>query len=198
MADDKTEAERPSQIAPNTVAFVTSHPVADLNFPGEELVIAVVPKKFKLTLKSHGVIDIPAGTMRLPKSIAEEWWAKVNGVTIFEGTVDEAALTEGAEVAAAALKTPPGAAGVADGPSKGPAIPFAPVSIDAIAKAQETKVNPDVKPAPEPDYHGNIASGESKPKSVADKVKPAKAATPAPVPPPAQADAPPPEAKSAQ
>lgn len=51
---------------------------------GEPLVTAVVPRAFVLTLKFGVEVAVPAGLQELPQSIAENWYSKANGVTIYE------------------------------------------------------------------------------------------------------------------
>lgn len=50
---------------------------------GEPLVTAVVPRAFVLTLKLGVEVAVPAGLQELPQSIAENWYSKANGVTIY-------------------------------------------------------------------------------------------------------------------
>lgn len=51
--------------------------------PGETLVTAMVPRAFVLTLKLGLEVAVPAGLQELPQSIAENWYSKANGVTIY-------------------------------------------------------------------------------------------------------------------
>jgi hypothetical protein len=48
-------------------------------------VIVESPKAFRITLDNHAVVHIKPGTQRVPRYIAEHWYAKANGMTIFKG-----------------------------------------------------------------------------------------------------------------
>lgn len=50
----------------------------------EDKVRVFVPKAFKLTLDDGDIIDIAAGEQKMPESLANHWYAKVNGVEIAE------------------------------------------------------------------------------------------------------------------
>lgn len=47
------------------------------------MVTAVVPKRFELTRDHHVPVIYKAGTQKMPRSDAEHWFAKAQGVTIF-------------------------------------------------------------------------------------------------------------------
>lgn len=51
----------------------------------EELVTAIVPKSFKLTLDDHTQVQYHAGTQDMPRSHAEHWFSGAMGVEIYEG-----------------------------------------------------------------------------------------------------------------
>ncbi len=50
----------------------------------EHLVTAIVPRDFQLTLENYALVLIPAGTQALPRHIARHWWARANGVVLYE------------------------------------------------------------------------------------------------------------------
>jgi len=50
----------------------------------EDKVRVFVPKAFKITLDDGDMVDIAAGEQKMPKSLAEHWYSKVNGVEIAE------------------------------------------------------------------------------------------------------------------
>ena len=50
---------------------------------GEPFVTAVVPRAFVLTLKLGIEVAVPAGLQEMPQSIAENWYSKANGVTVY-------------------------------------------------------------------------------------------------------------------
>lgn len=52
--------------------------------PDDEMVTAIVPKGFRLTLDDHSEVVINAGTQELPLSQASHWFAKANGVQVYD------------------------------------------------------------------------------------------------------------------
>ena len=48
-----------------------------------ELVTAIIPRRFTLTLDDGAVVVYDAGTREIPRSHAEHWWSRVQGVTIY-------------------------------------------------------------------------------------------------------------------
>jgi hypothetical protein len=48
-----------------------------------ELVTAVVPKAFTLTLDDHSVARYETGTQDMPRAHAEHWYSKAQGVEIY-------------------------------------------------------------------------------------------------------------------
>ena len=46
-------------------------------------VTVVVPKNFRFTGEDHVVIDISAGVQEMTPEMANHWWCKANGVTIY-------------------------------------------------------------------------------------------------------------------
>lgn len=50
--------------------------------PDDELVAVNVPKGFRLRLDNQIVVPVSAGAQRLPRRIAEHWYAKANGVKL--------------------------------------------------------------------------------------------------------------------
>ncbi len=71
---------------------------------GEPFVTSVVPRAFVLTLKTGVEVAVPAGLQELPVSIAENWYSKANGVTVY---APEKPAAEEAPVDAV-VKRPPG------------------------------------------------------------------------------------------
>lgn len=51
----------------------------------EEKVIVTVPKAFKLRLDSNEVLEFRPGVQKVAKDIANHWYAKANGMKVFEG-----------------------------------------------------------------------------------------------------------------
>lgn len=52
----------------------------------EPIVTVKVPKKFTLTLNDHSFCEVQAGVQPVPKSIADHFYAKCNGVEAYDGT----------------------------------------------------------------------------------------------------------------
>ena len=50
-----------------------------------DLVDAIVPKAFKLTLDDHTHVNYEAGTQPMPRTHVEHWFAKAHGVTLYKG-----------------------------------------------------------------------------------------------------------------
>ena len=50
----------------------------------EPQVIVLVPTAFTLQLDGHVPLKVLPGQQRMARSLAEHWWSKANGVTIFE------------------------------------------------------------------------------------------------------------------
>lgn len=49
---------------------------------GEDIVMASVPKGFRLTLDTYREVVYEAGAQQMPRSHAEHWYAKANGVKV--------------------------------------------------------------------------------------------------------------------
>lgn len=47
-------------------------------------VTVTVPKRFKLRLDNHTVIDIHPGVQNVERMVADHWFSKANGVTVFD------------------------------------------------------------------------------------------------------------------
>jgi hypothetical protein len=47
---------------------------------GEETIICNVPKSFVLTLETHDRIRFTSGIANVPKSLADHWYVRANGV----------------------------------------------------------------------------------------------------------------------
>lgn len=71
----------------------------------QDVVIVNVPRAFTLRLDNHTTKDIKAGTQRLPRSQAEHWYSKNNGVTIISQAA-QATVASRARVAGAGPQTP--------------------------------------------------------------------------------------------
>ncbi len=52
--------------------------------PRNDMVTAIVPKAFMLTLDDHTEVHIAAGTQELPHSHATHWFARAQGVKVYE------------------------------------------------------------------------------------------------------------------
>ena len=52
---------------------------------GEEMVMATVTKAFRLTLDSYREVVYEPGVQEMPRSHAEHWYAKANGVKLPRG-----------------------------------------------------------------------------------------------------------------
>jgi len=50
-----------------------------------EMVTAIVPKAFHLTLDHHRSVTYEPGTQDMPRDHAEHWFAKAHGVEIYGG-----------------------------------------------------------------------------------------------------------------
>ena len=70
-----------TQLGVASVATGGAVPRAEV--PSEDLVVAVVPKAYGLRMGAdHTLIQIPKGTQKLPRAIAEHQYSKDNGVEI--------------------------------------------------------------------------------------------------------------------
>lgn len=58
--------------------------VKEPEVPDEETVTVVNPKQFTLTMDHGNEVVVPAGTQELPRSYAEHWFAKAQGLVIYE------------------------------------------------------------------------------------------------------------------
>lgn len=84
-AEDKAKQTRtrlainPMSDAPGAIPDAeNSTEIAD-----DDIVTALVPKRFKLTLDNHHTIDVHPGTQDMPRAHAEHWFSKNMGVTIY-------------------------------------------------------------------------------------------------------------------
>ena len=74
---------RKEEIGPDLSAKDVAQQAPEASDP--EVVIALVPKAYKLRTNEGIVHSIPQGTHRMPRHMAEHWYSKANGVTLFEG-----------------------------------------------------------------------------------------------------------------
>lgn len=65
----------PAQPEPNLAAIVDR----------DELIIVTVPRSFTLRIDNATTRDFKAGVQRMPRWMAEHWYSKAHGVTIFKG-----------------------------------------------------------------------------------------------------------------
>lgn len=56
----------------------------DAEAPDDEVVTVVNPKQFTLTVGHGNEVVIPAGTQELPRSYAEHWFSKAQGLVVYE------------------------------------------------------------------------------------------------------------------
>lgn len=77
--DPATETQTPDASSP-TVA--PNLPEGSLEIAGEEVTVTV-PKGFKLQFDYNILLDIKAGVQPMKRAVAEHWYAKANGVTIY-------------------------------------------------------------------------------------------------------------------
>lgn len=76
------EGEGADQAAVRNAAFnSTAEPVEQTE--DDDMVTAVVPKAFKLTLDDHKHVEYEAGTQDMPRAHAEHWFAVAMGVEIY-------------------------------------------------------------------------------------------------------------------
>jgi hypothetical protein len=55
----------------------------DVAQDGEKFVTAISPRAFTLTLDDHTKVEVQAGTQELPESIANHWYSKAHGVSVY-------------------------------------------------------------------------------------------------------------------
>jgi hypothetical protein len=52
-------------------------------FDDDDMVTAIIPKSFQLTLDNHAHVSYEAGTQDMPREHAEHWFAVAMGVEIY-------------------------------------------------------------------------------------------------------------------
>lgn len=87
-ATPPVEKEGPKVVPTQLGAAKQPNPITDMvagsEEPGEEEVTVTVPKAFKLRIDHHQVYEIKAGIQPMKKHLAESWYAKANGVVIYQ------------------------------------------------------------------------------------------------------------------
>lgn len=53
------------------------------------IVTVMCPKAFRLTLNDHRIVQFVAGPQQAPRFLAEHWFAKANGATVYDGSLEE-------------------------------------------------------------------------------------------------------------
>ena len=76
------EAEAAAAVVTSNAAFNST--LIDAKVVSDDMVVANVPKAFKLTLDDHTPVNYVQGTVKMPREHAEHYYAVAHGVTILE------------------------------------------------------------------------------------------------------------------
>ena len=72
-------AQLPEELVPSGPVAASANAVLTKG----DLVTVVVPTPFPFTMQDHRIIQINAGVQEMPREIAEHWFVKSRGVTIY-------------------------------------------------------------------------------------------------------------------
>lgn len=82
-AEASAEQVVAQQEAATTAPVVEAKPESILE-KIEDFVIAVIPRSFLLRLTHEDVVQMNAGTQKLPRAHAEHWYSRLHGVKIVD------------------------------------------------------------------------------------------------------------------
>lgn len=84
-AEELRKAEDAKMVAQHQAAATAQQAKRDAEEAAKkDLVDAVIPKRFQLTLDTHETVVYHPGTQPMPRKHAEHPWAKAHGVKIYE------------------------------------------------------------------------------------------------------------------